>query len=138
MGNRKEVNYIRAERSRAGLTLEKLSEKTAIPISTLSRYQDSADVPFSALQKIADALSLPVSALMVKRELPEGDKLTYDQVTLQLQATQQRNVYLALLCDGQRKMNKLLSIIAAILILFLVYVIIDRFAFPNGGLFHAG
>ncbi len=138
MENVNKRNQIRAERERAGVTLEKLAEKTGIPVSTLSRYQDSDHVPYVAMQKIADALNLPVSALTTKREIPEDDKLTYDQVNLQLQATQQRNVYLATICDGQRKMNKLLTVIAVILIAFLAYVLVDRFFFPNDGLFHAG
>lgn len=138
MEKHNDSNQIRAERERAGVTLEKLAEKTGIPQTTLHRYQNSENVPYAALQKIADALNLPVSALTTKREIPEDDKLTYDQVNLQLQATQQRNVYLATICDGQRKMNKLLTVIAIILVIFLVYVIIDRFCFPSDGLFHAG
>lgn len=138
MGNGKEANYIRTERNRAGMTLEKLAAKTGIPVSTLSRYQDSRDVPFSALQKIADVLSIPVSALTAERQIPDGEHLTYDQVNLELQATQQRNVYLAVICDSLRKTTRLLRIIAIILAIFLIYVFIDRFAFPTEGLFHAG
>lgn len=131
-------NQIRAERERAGLTLEQLSEQTNIPRSTLSRYQDSERVPMDAMQKIADALNLPISALMTKRELPDGDKLSYDQVSLQLQSTQQTNVYLSMLYDGQLRTNRLLRVIAIILALFLLYILVDRFGFPNAGIFHAG
>lgn len=138
MGNQKNHNQIRMERERAGITLEKLAEKTGLSVSTLSRYQDSDHVPYVAMQKIADALNLPVSAIMSEREIPEDDKLTYDQVNLQLQATQQHNIYLATLCDGQDKIIRALRKIAILLVLFLVYVIIDRFLFPNDGLFHAG
>lgn len=138
MKKHNEFNQIRAERERAGLTLEKLSEKSGIPLSTLGRYQDSESVPLYALQKIADALNLPVSALTTKREIPEDDKLSYDQVNLQLQATQQHNIYLAMICDGQRKTNRLLRIIAGLLFLFLAYILVDRFGFPNAGIFHAG
>lgn len=138
MKKHNEFNQIRAERERAGLTLEKLSEKSGIPVSTLGRYQDSDSVPLFALQKIADALNLPVSALTTKREIPEDDKLSYDQVNLQLQATQQHNIYLAMICDGQRKTNRLLRIIAGLLLLFIIYIFIDRFAFPTAGIFHAG
>lgn len=116
-------------------SLEKLSEKTGISTSALSRYQDNDHVPYVAMQKIADALNLPVSALMSEREIPEDDKLTYDQVNLQLQATQQHNVYLATLCDGQNKNIKSLRTIAIILVVFLVYVIVDRFFFPGAGIF---
>lgn len=135
MGNHKSQNQIRAERERAGVTLEKLSEKTGISTSALSRYQDNDHVPYVAMQKIADALNLPVSALMSEREIPEDDKLTYDQVNLQLQATQQHNVYLATLCDGQNKIIRSLRTIAIILVVFLVYVIVDRFFFPGAGIF---
>lgn len=135
MGNQKNTNQIRAERERAGVTLEKLSEMTGIPVSTLSRYQNTDHVPYVAMQQIADALNLPVSAIMTKREIPEGDKLTYDQVYLQLQATQQSNIYLATLCDGQKRSNKQRMIIIVGLILFLVYVIVDRFFFPGDGIF---
>lgn len=138
MGNRKEFNQIRAERTRAGLSLEKLSEKTGIPVSTLGRYQDSDHVPMAAIQQIADALNLPVSAIMVKRQLPEDDQLTYNQINLELQATQQRNVYLATICDSLRKTSRLLRIIAVILAIFLLYILVDRFAFPTAGIFHAG
>lgn len=138
MGNRKEVNQIRAERARAGLTLEKLSEETGIPVSTLGRYQDSDHIPMAAMQKIANALNLPVSALTSKRQLSEEERLTYNQVNLELQATQQRNVYLATICDGLRKTNRLLRIIAIILAVFLLYIFVDRFAFPSAGIFHAG
>lgn len=138
MKKHNEFNQIRAERERAGLTLKALSEKTGIPLSTLDRYQDKDSVPLHALQKIADALNLPISALTTKREIPEGDKLSYDQVSLQLQATQQHNVYLAMICDGQKKTNRLLRIIAGLLFLFLAYILVDRFGFPNAGIFHAG
>lgn len=135
MENQKNQNQIRAERERAGVTLEKLSEMTGIPVSTLSRYQNSDHVPYVAMQQIADALNLPVSAIMTKREIPEGDKLTYDQVYLQLQSTQQSNIYLATLCDGQKKSSKQRMVIIVVLILFLIYVIVDRFFFPGGGIF---
>lgn len=145
MENTKNKNQIRAERERAGLTLEKLAEKSGIPTTTLFRYQDSDHVPLEALQKIADALRLPVSALTSKREIPESERLTYDQVYLQLQATQQHNIYLAMICDRLnetkdllKQKTKLLRVIAIILALFLVYIMIDRFVFPNAGLFHQG
>lgn len=135
MKNGKEPNQIRSERERAGVTLEKLAEETGISASTLSRYQDSEHIPLSALQKIANALNLPVTALTTKREIPEDDKLTYDQVNLQLQATQQRNVYLATICDGQNKIIRGLNRLTIILLLFLIYVIVDRFFFPGAGIF---
>lgn len=135
MKNGKEPNQIRSERERAGVTLEKLAEETGISVSTLSRYQDSEHIPLSALQKIANALNLPVTALTTKREIPEDDKLTYDQVNLQLQATQQRNVYLATICDGQNKIIRGLNRLTIILLLFLIYVIVDRFFFPGAGIF---
>lgn len=138
MRNDHEPNQIQNERTRAGLTLEELAEKSGIPLSTLGRYQHSDRVPLAALQKIADALNIPMSALTVKRPIPEEDRLTYDQVNLQLQATQQHNIYLATICDRLRLANRLLQIIAVILVLFLIYVIIDRFVFPAAGLFHAG
>lgn len=131
----KEPNQIRVERERAGLTLEQLSQKTGIPTTTLFRYQSNDNVSFTALQKIADALNLPVTALTTKREIPENGKLTYDQVNLQLQATQQQNIYLAILCDGQKKSNKQRMVIIVVLVLFLVYVIVDRFFFPGEGIF---
>lgn len=131
-------NQIRAERERAGLTLEQLSEQTNIPRSTLSRYQDSERVPMDAMQKIADVLNLPVSALMTKREIPDGDKLSYDQVNLQLQAAQQYGVYMSTICDALHRTNRLLRIIAVMLFVFIVYIFIDRFAFPTAGIFHAG
>lgn len=138
MRNAQNFNQIQSERERAGLTLEALSEKTGIPVSTLGRYQHSEHVPFSAMQKIADALGLPVSALASRREIPEEDRLTYDQVYLQLQATQQKNIYLAVICDRLLQSMRLLRIIAIILGLFLVYILIDRFGFPTAGIFHAG
>lgn len=138
MKNEKSANQIRAERERAGLTLEALSEKTGIPTTTLFRYQSSENVPMHAAQKIADALEVPVSALMSPREIPEEDRLTYDQVYLQLQATQQKNVYLAMICDRLLQSTRLLRVIAVILGLFLIYIFIDRFGFPTAGIFHAG
>lgn len=138
MKKQNEFNQIRAERERAHLTLQQLAEKTGIPLSTLSHYQNSERVPMDAMQRIADALNLPISALMTRRELPDGDKLSYDQVSLQLQATQQTNVYLSMLYDGQLRTNRLLRIIAIILALFLLYILVDRFGFPNDGIFHAG
>lgn len=138
MRNEHEPNQIMNERTRAGLTLEELSKKSGIPLSTLGRYQHSDRVPMVALQKIADALNIPMSALMVKRPIPDEDRLTYDQVNLQLQATQQRNIYLTTICDRLHLANRLLQIIAIIMFLFLIYVIIDRFAFPSAGLFHSG
>lgn len=138
MRNVQDFNQIKAERDRAGLTLAALSEKTGIPVSTLGRYQHSEYVPMSAAQKIADALGIPVTALMSPREIPEEDRLTYDQVYLQLQSTQQRNVYLAVICDRLRQSTRLLRIIAVILGLFLLYILVDRFGFPSAGIFHAG
>lgn len=135
MGNQKNYNQIREERLRAGLTQEKLSEKAGISVSALSRYENGENLTYLVMQKIADALNLPVSALMSKREIPEDDKLTYDQVNLQLQATQQHNIYLATLCDGQGKIIMSLRAIAIILVAFLVYVIVDRFFFPGAGIF---
>lgn len=135
MGNQKIHNQIREERLRAGLTQEKLSEKAGISVSALSRYENGENLTYLVMQKIADALNLPVSALMSERETPEDDKLSYDQVNLQLQSTQQKNIYLAIICDDLRKINKLLRLIAVILVLFLVYVIVDRFFFPGAGIF---
>lgn len=138
MRNKQEFNQIRAERTRAGLTLENLAERSGIPLSTLARYQDSEYVPMVSMQKIADALHIPVSALMSKRELPESDRLTYHQVNLELQSSQQSNIYFAMICDRLHHSNRLLRIIVALLAVFLLYIMVDRFIFPNAGLFHAG
>lgn len=138
MKNDNHFNKIRLERERAGLTQEQLAEKSGLSTSTISRHESSDHVPLESLQKIANALNLPVSALTSKREIPESERLTYDQVYLQLQATQQHNVYLAMICDRLHQTNRLLRIIAVILGLFLIYVFIDRFAFPTAGIFHAG
>lgn len=145
MKNDNHFNKIRLERERAGLTQEQLAEKSGLSTSTISRHESSDHVPLEALQKIANALNLPVSALTSKREIPESERLTYDQVYLQLQATQQHNIYLAMICDRLnetkdllKQKTKLLRVIAIILALFLVYIMIDRFVFPNAGLFHQG
>lgn len=138
MRNGQELNQIRAERARAGLTLEQLAEKSGIPRSTLARYQDSEHVPMSAVNKIADALNLPASALLSKRELPADDKLSYDQLSLQMQAAQQYNIYCGMICDKLHRTNRLLLVIVLILAVFLFYILVDRFAFPDAGIFHAG
>ena len=75
---------------------------------------------------------------MSKRELPEADKLTYNQVNLELQSSQQSNIYFAMICDRLRHTNHLLRIIVILLAVFLFYIMVDRFIFPNAGLFHAG
>lgn len=134
----KEMNQIRVERNRAGMTLEKLAAETGIPTSTLSRYQDSENVPYSALQKIADALNLPVSALMYQRQLPDGDKLTYDQLNLELQASQQYGVYITVRHESQRKISRLCLFVIAVFAVMFLYILIDRFGFPNAGIFQAG
>lgn len=134
----KELNQIRAERNRVGMTLEKLAAETGIPTSTLSRYQDSENVPYAALQKIADALNLPVSALMYKRQLPEGDKLTYDQLNLELQASQQYGVYITVRHESQRKFSRFCLFVIAIFAVIFLYILVDRFGFPNAGIFQAG
>lgn len=133
-----ERNYIREERERAGVTLTALSEQTGIPLSTLSRYQNGAEVPVSALARIADVLDVPVSALLVRRQLPEDDRLTYDQLCLQLQRLQQDLVVKCMQLDSLRRSHHWASVLIFVLLVFLVYVLIDRFAFPNAGLFHAG
>ena len=138
MENAQNGNFIREERARSGMTLEKLAVKTGIPMSTLSRYQDSSDVPVAALQKIADALDVPMSALLSKRELPDGDKLTYDQLCLQLQATQQTLIYKCMRFDSLRRSHHWACSLVFILAVFVVYILVDRFAFPDAGLFHAG
>lgn len=132
------MNNIREEREKAGMTLSRLAAKTSIPISTLSRYQDSEDVPVSALRKIAEALDLPMSALLVARETPEDGRLSYDQLTMQLQAFQQHAIYAAMRFDSLRRRHRLLCMIAGILGIFLLYIFVDRFGFPNDGIFHAG
>ena len=120
------------------MTLERLAAKTGIPVSTLGRYQNSEDVPTSALQKISDALDIPMSALLVKREAPDGDKLSYDQLCLQLQQTQQALIYKCMRFDSLRRAHRWASTLVLVLLVFLVYIFIDRFAFPDAGLFHAG
>lgn len=134
----KELNQIRAERNRAGMTLEKLAAETGIPTSTLSRYQDSENVPYAALQKIADVLNLPVSALMYKRQIPDGDKLTYDQLNLELQASQQYGVYITVRHESQRKLSRVCLFVITVFAAMFLYILIDRFGFPNAGVFHAG
>lgn len=138
MGNPQNANFIREERTRAGVTLEKLAAKTGIPVSTLGRYQNSEDVPTSALQKIADALDVPMSALLVRRETPDGDKLSYDQLCLQLQQTQQVLIYKCMRFDSLRRAHRWASTLVLVLLVFITYIFIDRFAFPDAGLFHAG
>lgn len=120
------------------MTLERLAVKTGIPVSTLGRYQNSGDVPTSALQKISDALDIPMSALLSKRETPDGDKLSYDQLCLQLQQTQQALIYKCMRFDSLRRAHRWASTLVLVLLIFLVYIFIDRFAFPDAGLFHAG
>ncbi len=132
------MNKIREEREKAGLTLSRLAAKTGIPISTLGRYQDSEDVPVSALQKISDALNLPMSALMIGHEIPEDDKLSYEQLNLQIQALQQHAIYAAMRFDSLCRQHRLLRIITIILAIFILYILVDRFGFPNDGIFHAG
>lgn len=138
MENTQQSNCIREERTRAGMTLEKLAAKTGIPMSTLSRYQDSSDVPASALQKISNALDIPMSALVNRRELPEDGKLTYDQISLQLQQTQQALIYKCMRFDSLRRAYRWSTVLVVVLFVFLAYILIDRFAFPTAGLFHAG
>lgn len=138
MENLQSSTLIREERERAGLSLTQLSLKTGIPISTLSRYQNGGDVPASALQKIAAVLELPISALMLRREMPEDGKLTYAQIDLQRQALQQQNLFLAFRYESLHRAHRLLSFVCLLLMLFLLYVLIDRFGFPNAGLFHEG
>ena len=131
-------NFIRDERERAGLSLTELSAKTGIPISTLSRYQNGSDVPSSALQKIADELQVPMSALLQQRQIAEGDKLTYEQLNLQLQAAQQRSIMDAVRYDNLKNSHRWSLTVIFILAVFLAYILIDRFVFPNGGIFRAG
>lgn len=131
-------NNIRVERERAGITLKFLSERTAIPLSTLSRYQNGAEVPISALQRIADVLNIPVSALLIQRQIPEDGKLTYDQICLQLQATQQRNVIGAIRYESLRRAYRWALVLVIVLLVFLGCILVDRFAFPYDGFFHAG
>lgn len=138
MRNTHDFNQIRTERERAGVTLEKLSAETGIPLSSLARYQDSEHVPMSAMAKIADVLDIPISALMEKREIPDGEKLTYDQLSLQLQSSQQRNIFEATRYEGLQRSYHWAIAIVVVLSLFLIYVIVDRFFFPNAGLFRAG
>lgn len=131
-------NFIRDERERAGLSLTELSEKTGIPISTLSRYQNGSDVPSSALQKIADELQIPMSSLLHQRQIAEGDRLTYEQLNLQLQAAQQRSILDAMRYDNLKNSYRWALIMIFVLAVFFIYILIDRFAFPDGGIFRAG
>ena len=131
-------NFIRNERERAGISLTELSLKTGIPISTLSRYQNGSEVPASALQKIADELHVPMSALLHQRQIADGDKLTYEQLNLQLQAAQQRNVMDVMRYDKLKSSYRWAQAMIFVLSVFLIYVLIDRFVFPDGGLFRAG
>lgn len=131
-------NFIRAERERANMSLTTLAAKTGIPISTLSRYQNGADVPSTALQKIADALQVPVSALLSKRQIADGDKLSYEQLSMELQSAQQRSVMDAMRYDKLKSSFHWALIVIFILACFLAYILIDRFVFPNGGIFRAG
>lgn len=131
-------NFIRDERERAGLSLTELSEKTGIPISTLSRYQNGSDVPSSALQKIADELQIPMSSLLHQRQIAEGDRLTYEQLNLQLQAAQQRSILDAMRYDNLKNSYRWALIMIFVLAVFFIYILIDRFAFPDDGIFRAG
>lgn len=132
-----ERNYIREERERAGVTLTALSEQSGIPMSTLSRYQNGAEVPMSALQKIADVLNIPVSALLSRRQLPEDDKLTYDQLCLQLQSAQQRIVLDTMRYSSLKRAYRWSLVLVVVLAIFVIYAMIDRFVFPDGGIFRA-
>lgn len=131
-------NFIKDERERAGLSLTELSAKTGIPISTLSRYQNGSDVPSSALQKIADELQVPMSALLQQRQIADDGKLTYEQLNLQLQAAQQRSIMDAMRYDNLKNSHRWALTVIFILAVFLIYVLIDRFMFPNDGIFRAG
>ncbi len=128
-------NRIREEREARSMTLTQLSEASGISKSTLSRYEHGGDAPTSALQKVAEVMDIPTTQLLVESKESEDGTVLGSDILAQLAATQQKLLFCLYCYDISRAKQRFYHAIILMLCAVLVYILVDRFCFPDGLLF---